>query len=397
MTQPTVLHQWPFTDMSAPDPAPALADIAGRERVARTVSPTGVPVWLVTRPEDARAVLTDARLSRAQYVADPSLGIFEVPQVSGGLAATDGETHARLRRLVAGAFTKRRIEGLRPYVAARVSDLLDGFVAAGPGADLVPLVAEPLPIMVVCELTGTPYADRDRFVPGTETLLNVDAYPPAELVQRRTAMTTYLAQLLAVKRQQPADDLFSALVAAADGEAGLEPADLIGLAVFLLGAGLETTAQQIALCTLTLLHHPGQWRLLCERPELISNAVEELLRFAPTVPAALPRATVDDITVGDVTIPAGEVVVPVLATANRDPAKGCPHALDVQRADVSHITFGHGIHHCLGAPVARLILNEWLTAVTRRLPGLRLAVRADRLAWRAGHAARGPVALPLAW
>jgi cytochrome P450 len=395
--QAAAVRPWPFNDMSAPDPAPGLADLPGTEPVARAISPTGVPVWLVSREQDARTVLTDPRFSRAAYVADPERSIFAVPQVSGGLAAAEGPGHLRLRKLVSGAFTRRRVESLRPFVQRTVASLLGGYIAAGPGADLVPLVAEPLPVMVVCELTGVPYADRDKFFPGTETLLNVDAYTAAEVETRRSAMIGYIAGLMQDKARHPGDDLFSALVTADDGDGPLSPADLIGLGVFLLGAGLETTAQQIALSTLTLLRHPAQWQALREDPALIPGAVTELLRYTPTVPAALPRAATEDLVLGGVTIQAGDVVIPVLATANREAASSNGDELDVHRPPVAHLTFGYGMHRCLGAPVAQLILAEWLAAVTQRLPGLKLGMPAADITWRLGHAARGPVSLPLAW
>ncbi|MBY8883600.1 cytochrome P450 [Streptomyces sp. PTM05] len=397
-TVPQAVHDFPFADMSGPDPAPALARIAGAQPVARITTPTGVTAWLLSRPEDVRAMLADPRFSRAAYVADPSAQVFEIPQVSGGMAAADGADHARLRRLVASAFTTRRVEDVRPFARDRVGALLDEVAGTGAPADLVPLLATPLPVMAVCQWIGVPYADRQEFFGGTETLLNVSAYSAQEVAQRRGRMVGYLVSLLERKRREPGDDLLSALAAVCEEGERLTPEELVGLAVFLLGAGLETTAQQICVNLLVLLREREQWDLLVAEPDRVPDAVEELLRYAPTVPGALPRLATEDVVIGGVTVRAGEVVMAALATPNRRAAGvDRPDAVDVTRPAPSHLAFGHGMHRCLGAPLARVVLQEALWGLVRRFPGLRLAVPDADIAWREGHAARGPVRLPVTW
>ncbi len=397
-TPPAAPHPFPFDDMSAPAPAPALAAISTAEPVARVDTPTGVPAWLVSRPDDVRRVLTDERFSRAAHVAEPARSDFGIPQVAGGMAATHGPGHTRLRKLVDGAFTTRRAEGLRPFVRRGTEALPDTVEAAGPGADIVTLLATPLPVMTVCEWIGVPCADRDAFLPGTETLLNVSAYGAEELTGRRDAVINYLAGPALKRQADPAGDLISELVAiSADGDrlTGPEP---IGLLVLLLGAGLETSARQIALDLLDLFQHPDQWDLLAEDPSRCAGAVEELLRHTPTVPASPPRPATGDTEVAGVTIRAGEVVMTAFATANRDPgARTAPDRLDVLRPTPPHVSFGHGVHRCLGAPVARVVLQEALAGLVLRFPGLRLAVPRTDIVRRTGHAARGPERLPVTW
>ena len=399
MTDQLTAHQFPFADMSGPGPAPTLAGIVAAGPVARIDTPTGVPAWLVSDPEEVRRVLVDPRFSRAAYANDPEAQILAVPQLVGGMAAADGADHARLRRLVAGAFTTRRVEAVRPFVRARVAELLEEFTAVGPGTDLVELFATPLPVMAVCEWIGVPYEDRAEFFGGTETLLNVFAYSPAEADERRSRMIGYLLRLIEQKRRSPGEDLLSDLVAISDSDGErLSAAELVGLAVFLLGAGLETTAQQICLSVLVLLEDRPQWERLRAEPELIPGAVEELLRYVPTVPGSLPRRATEDVVVGGVEIRAGEVVLVAFATPNRAPGTVAdPDRLDVTRAGAPHLTFGHGMHRCLGAPLARVVLQEALAGLLDHLPDARLAVPASEVEWRQGHAARGPVTLPLTW
>jgi cytochrome P450 len=360
--------------------------------------PFGEEAWLATRYADVRLIMGDPRFSRA------AAGEHDEPRTrpeppGGGILNMDPPEHSRLRRLVAKAFTARRVELLRPRAQEIADSLIDDMVAAGPPADLVDRFALPLPVAVICELLGVPFADRQQFQGWSNAFLSTTSMTPQQMRESIDAFSTYMAQLIAVRRGEPREDLLSALIAARDEHDKLSEPELVEMCVGLLVAGHETTASQIPNMVYVLLNQPAALEQLRDKPELVPAAVEELMRWIPLgVAAAFARYAKEDVEVGGVLIRAGEPVLGALAAANRDPAVFTePDAIDFNRADNVHIGFGHGVHHCLGAPLARMELQVALSTLVRRLPGLRLAVPEEELPWKTGMLVRAPLQLPVAW
>jgi cytochrome P450 len=367
--------------------------------VARVELPGGDVGWLVGGYDEVRQVVTDPRFSRARAVApDRALLGFEV-FATASISGMDPPEHTRLRKLVAKAFTVRRVEALRPRVASIVAELIEKMLRGPQPADLVAAFALPLPVQVICEMLGVPEAHMAQFHSWSDTVLG-DWQRDSELIMTAMAsMYEYFGRLIATKRAEPADDLLTALIAARDDDDRLSETELITLGCTLLIGGHETTANQICQSLLTLLGHPDELARLVAEPALIAAGVEELLRFVPissTLPPA--RMATQDVAVGDVTVRAGEVVVPLYATANRDPSAFTdPDRLDVARQLVSHLGFGAGAHHCLGAQLARMELQEAFRGLLGRLPGLRLAVPASALSYKPGMAIFSLRELPVSW
>ncbi|MFI5771185.1 cytochrome P450 [Streptomyces sp. NPDC051658] len=379
------------------DVDPRLVEICGEQPVLRVTLPFGGDAWLVTRHADVKTVLADARFSRAAAVGDdvPRTVAVGLPRTS--MLSMDPPEHSRLRRRVANAFTVRRVETLRPRIQEIVHGLLDTMVAGGPPADLTQALTWPLPITVICELLGVPTADRDRFTVWVDGLLMLS--DPDRAAQARGHLGDYLTGLIALRRADPTDDLLGELVAVRDEEDRLREEDLVSLGVSLLSAGQEATANQIGNFVYTLLTHPGLWRELAADPALIPDAVEELSRFIPiSATAGFTRIATEDLELSGQLIRTGDAVVAELGLANRDPEVfDHPDEIDFHRGTVPHVTFGHGVHHCLGAQLARTELRVVLETLIDRLPGLRLAVPADRLSWRTERLIRGVAALPVSW
>lgn len=369
------------------------------EPLSRVKLPYGDKGWLLVRYDDCRAALGDPRFSLAEAAARdvPRL----TPQRYGAiLTDLDPPEHTRLRRLVAKAFTVRRVELLWAQAERIAYELLDGMVKAGQPADLVQGFAVPLPGLMICELLGVPYADRDQFREWVGAFMSTTALTAEQRGAQLGQLAGYLAKLAAQRYEAPTDDLLGALVAASvDGER-LTADELTQLTLLLLAAGYESTASQITNFTYALLSHPDQLTLLRARPELMPNAVEELMRWVPLLVTAdtLPRYALEDVQLGSGTIPAGDPVLLAKHAANRDPrAYEDPNRLDLTRNAQGQLGFGHGAHHCLGAPLARMDLQVALAALLDRLPGLHLAVPEDHLQWKTGMAVRGPIALPIGW
>ncbi|WP_335937452.1 cytochrome P450 [Streptomyces sp. PTD5-9] len=389
---------YPFGPVERLDVDPRLAEICGEEPVVRVSLPFGGDAWLVTRHADVKTVLADPRFSRAAAVGD------DVPRtVSAGLPSTsmlsmDPPDHSRLRRRVANAFTVRRVEALRPYIQRVVNGLLDTMIAAGPPADLTKALTWPLPITVICELLGVPVADRDRFNVWVDGLLMLS--DPEQSARAREHLNDYLGGLVALRRAEPTADLLGELVAAqAEEEDPLHDEELVSLGVSLLSAGQEATANQIGNFVYTLLTHPGLWRELVADPGLIPDAVEELSRIVPiSATAGFTRIATEDVELGGQTVRAGDAVVAELGMANRDPSVfDRPEEIDFHRGSVPHVTFGHGVHHCLGAQLARTELRVVLESLVSRLPGLHLAIPAEQVPWRTERLIRGAETLPVGW
>jgi cytochrome P450 len=396
----SVVRSYPFGPVVGLEIDPMYFWLQEHEPLSRVKLPYGDQGWLLTRHEDVRTALNDPRFSVAQAV------VRDVPRMSPRRASSiltdlDPPEHTRLRRLVAKAFTARRVELLRARAEQLAGELLDEMVQVGPPADLVRSFAVPLPGLMICELLGVPYADRDEFQEWVGAFLAVSALTVEQRGARLGKLAGYLAELAAQRREAPSDDLLGALVVAHEEGDRLTEDELIQLTLLLLGAGYESTANQIANFTYALLTHPDQLALLRARPELLPNAVEELMRWVPLVATAapMPRYALQDVQLSGGTVPAGAPVLLARHAANRDPrAYEEPDRLDITREPKNgHLGFGHGVHHCLGVSLARMNLQVALAALLDRLPNLRLAVPEDQLEWKGGLAVRGPVALPITW
>jgi cytochrome P450 len=306
---------------------------------------------------------------------------------------SDPPDHTRLRRLVATAFTMRRVELMRPRIVEITDELLAG-LAGREQVDLVDDFAFPLPVTVICELLGVPYADREDFRTWSTVLLSageIDA-----VVAAGKNMAAYLHELIAAKRADPVDDMLSALIQARDDGDRLDEAELVSMAFLLLVAGHETTVNLIANGTLALLQHPDQRAALRADPALLPGAIEEFLRYDGPISHATIRYTTEPVEIGGVTIPGGEFVVIALGSANRDDDRFADaDRLDVTRPAGGHLAFGHGIHFCVGAPLARLEGQIAIGRLFDRFPDLALAVDANELRWRHSTLLRGLESLPV--
>ncbi|MEY9844228.1 cytochrome P450 [Streptacidiphilus sp. MAP5-3] len=387
----------------AADPYVAYARLREAGPVHRVAGTDGRPAWLVTRYEDVRRGLADPRLSLDKRHALPGnyQGLSLPAALDANLLNMDAPDHTRIRRLVSQAFTPQRIEQLRLPIRRTAESLLDAFPAEGP-VDLVAAYAAPLPITVICELLGVPTEERRDFRGWTDTLVAPDPSRPNEARTAIAGMLGYLTRLIATKREHPGDDLLSAMIEARDEDRDegrrLSEDELLSLAFLILFAGYENTVQLIGNAVLALLAHPDELAALRAEPERMGAAVGELMRFDAPAPLAIRRFPVEDVTVDGVTIPAGETVLLSLASANRDPDRFPePDRLALDRASSGHLALGHGVHYCLGAPLARLETEIALDALLTRFPHLTLAVPAADLRHRPSIRTRGLVALPVAY
>jgi cytochrome P450 len=381
-------------------PSPEMKELQRSRPVVRTRLPDGRIGWLVTRYDDVRQVLIDPRFSRAAAVApdvpDPGLG----QAASDTILSMDPPEHTRLRRLVAGAFTARRVEALRPRVTKLVDELIDHLFTLPQPADLVENFSFPLPVQVICELLGVPTADRRLFHEWSDTVLSDISRDPQEIEAAFAELSGYFVRLLAAKRAQPVDDLMTALIEARDAQDRLTESELVRLCLTLLVAGHETTANQINMFLLVLHENPEQLRRLRADLGMIPQAVEELMRFAQlgSSGGGLPRVTTEEVELSGVRIPAGEAVIPVITVANRDPALiPDPDRIDVARPLTTHLGFGAGVHHCLGAQLARMELQEALRGLLGRMPRMELAVPVADLTFKNGMIVRSLQTLPVRW
>lgn len=379
-------------------PAPELAELREHRPVAEVTMHDGRTAWLVTRYADVRQVLVDPRFSRARAVGatDSGLGMLADDSILG----MDPPEHTRIRKLVAAAFTARRVEALRPTVTALVDELLTAMAGLPRPVDLVAHFSLPLPVRVICELLGVPARDQHLFHGWSDTMMSGDGADPQVLRTAFGNLAGYLTAMIADKRTRPGDDLMTALIAARDQQDRLSERELVSLCVAILIGGHETTANQINMILLTLLRFPDEFDRLRAAPEAVPEAVEELMRFVQLGDgsASLPRIATEDVTLSGVTIPAGATVLPGLGAANRDPAVTPePDRLDVSRARVQHLTFGAGVHHCLGAQLARMELQEALRGLLRHMPHVRVVTPEPELRFKRGMVLRSLESLPVTW
>jgi len=387
------------------DPYPAYAWLREHAPVHKTRLPNGVEAYLVTRYDDVRGVLADPRLSKNPATSYPGWrpGRTGIPgEHRSGIAAhllnLDPPDHTRLRRLVAKAFTPRRVADFEPRVVEIADRLLDAF---GPWpVDLVRAYAFPLPVIVICEMLGVPPEDQPIFHEWAHGMIDRTG-PRGGVGQSVKRVRGYLKDLIHKKRlslpeDSAADDLLSALIRASDQGEQLTEDEAAAMAFILLFAGFETTVNLIGNGVLALLRHPDQLAKLQTDPGLLEPAVEELLRYDGPVEFGTWRFTTEPITIGGMEIAAGEPVLVVLASADRDPARFTdPDTLELARNEGGHLALGHGIHFCLGAPLARLEGRVAFSRLFARFPDLALAASPDVLRWHSGLIMRGLRELPV--
>jgi len=381
-------------------PSPEMKELQRDKPVVRVELPDGKIGWLVTRYDDVRQVLIDPRFSRAATVNHEAPRIGPASGAADSILSKDPPEHTRMRRLVAGAFTARRVEALRPRVTKLVNQYIDHLFTLSQPADLVENFSLALPVQVICELLGVPAEERHLFHEWSDHILGDESRDPNEIEGAFSELSGYFRRLIATKRAQPADDLMTALIAARDADDRLSEDELVGLCVTLLIAGHETTANQINMFLVVLHEYPEQLERLRSHPEMIPQAVEELMRFAQlgTSGGGLPRITTEEVELSGVRIPAGEVVIPALTMANRDSALTTdPDQVDVSRPLTTHLSFGAGVHHCLGAQLARMELQEALRGLLGRMPRMEFAVPVDKLTFKNGMVVRSLRALPVRW
>lgn len=378
------------------DPPPEYTTYREHGTGTRVVLPSGRTAWLVTRYEDARAALRDPALSSNSGLPGyPLLGAgVEVPPFNATLIGLDGPAHARLRGLMAADFSRRRAIALRPEIQRLAELLADRMATEGPPSDLVSGFAQPLATQTTCVILGVPYAEHDFFE--HHTLVATDGSSSTEQKSESiTAVLGLLRRLIDAKTEAPADDLISRL--AATGQLSTE--ELLFNVALVLGAGIDTTANMIALGTMVLLRHPTQWAAIRTAPGLAANAVDELLRYLTIVRLGLARVAVADTTIGGNPIRAGDGVIISLLAANRDgDAFPSPDTVDVHRQGAQrHVAFGHGIHQCIGQSFARIELEVAVSVLATRFPALRITVADEELRFRDTSDFYGLRELPLAW
>ena len=403
------MAQTPKADLFDPafkaNPYPPYAELRSEAPVYRAELPDGRGVWLVTRYDDVVAVLKDERFAkdwRSAMTPEQLAQIPPIPEVmkplSENMLDKDPPDHERLRRLVSKAFTPRLIERMRPRVQEIADTLLDAVEDKG-GMDLIDDYAFPLPITVIAELLGVPVEDRNRFREWSDAAVSGDTtqeYVEKILLPHMQAFIDYLRALFEEKRENPKDDLISALVLAEEAGDKLSEDELLAMVFLLLIAGHETTVNLIGNGTMALLQNPDQLQKLKDDPSLIKPAIEELLRYDGPVETSTERFAREDVAIGGTVIPKGEMVMVVIAVADHDPERFPePDTLDIARADNKHLAFGKGIHHCLGAPLARMEGQIALGTLLRRMPDLRLRGSPESLTWRPGMVLRGLRGLPV--
>jgi cytochrome P450 len=378
------------------------SDELGRLRAQRPLCPMRFPDghvgWLASSHSLARELLADQRFSNRGELQHSPVAVGgevmpprEVPR--GLFLATDPPDHTRYRRLLTGQFTVRRMNQLTSRIERIVADHLAAMREHGSPADLVPVFARPIPSLVICEMLGVPYAERDTFQRNTAVAMNLE-HTVEQMNAAVAEIQTYLRDLVRRKRSQHDDDLLSGLIASS----GLDEEELTNVTFLLLVAGHETTANMLGLGTFALLQNPRQLAALRSDPALMDNAVEELLRYLTIVQFGTTRTALQDVEVDGHVIKAGDTVSISLPAANRDPEKfEHPDALDVSRAAAGHVAFGHGIHQCLGQQLARIEMRIGYTGLFREFPDLRLAVSAQDVPLRDQMSIYGVHSLPVEW
>jgi cytochrome P450 PksS len=361
--------------------------------------------WLVTRYDDVIALLKDdERFVKDRHNAMTPDQLRKAPGLPAmfkalerNLLGLDGPDHDRLKALVHKAFTPRIVEQMREQTQTQVDSALDRAERKG-GMELISEFALPVPLTIIGRILGVPEEDEAKFGRWAKAFLSISTRNPLFALPSILRFITYPRTLIKLRRAKPSDDLISAMLQARDGSDHLTEDEIVAMIVLLLTAGHETTVNLIASGTLALLQHPDQMARLREQPTLIKPAIEELVRFVAPVETATERYARNDVAIAGTTIPKGELVLGVVASANRDSSHFAnPDILDITRDPNRHLGFGQGLHYCLGAPLARLEAQIAISTLVKRAPNIRLNVAPEQLQWRKGFIVRGLEALPVSW
>ncbi|MCK9897001.1 cytochrome P450 [Frankia sp. AgB32] len=381
-------------------PAADLVRIRDDVGVSPAETAYGAPAHLVSRYADARLVLADTRRFSSEQDASVLAGrpLSEAERRwirAGNLLIQDPPEHTRLRRMLTPEFTTRRMSRLEPRLVQIIDEALAEMERAGRPAELISMFMTPVPALALCELLGVPYADRHEFQARSARLFDSSA-SVEERVRAQIDNRLYMVTLVERATTDPGEDILGMLVREHGDELGAD--ELSGIATLLLVAGQDSTASMLALGTLALLRHPDQLARVRDDPAVVVPAVEELLRWATIVPVSAARTATTEVEIAGRHLPAGERVVVSLPAANRDPALlDDPDRFDITRGSSGHLAFGHGAHHCLGAPLARMLMRLAIPALLRRLPGLALTLPFEEIRFRSADLVYGPVELPVTW
>jgi cytochrome P450 len=387
------------------NPFPYYAQLRAEAPVFPVTLQSKQRAWLVTRYDDVLNVLKDERFAKDRHNAMTPEQLKKSPWVPSmfkplerNMLDLDSPDHTRLRALVHKAFTPRMVEQMRNQIQDLTNDLLDAVEPKG-AMDLIADFALPLPLNMIGRILGVPAKDNPKFHRWSKTLISGGSNRNLfVLIPNTMAFMRYLKKLIRERRENPKDDLITALVQAKDGSDQLSEDEILAMIFLLLIAGHETTVNLIGSGTLALLENPDQLEMLRSEPTLIKTAIEELLRFVCPVEMATERYTCEDITIAGTTIPRGELVMAVIGSANRDERYfDNPDSLDITRKNNKHLAFGHGVHFCLGAPLARLEGQIAISTLIQRMPNLRLSVEPDQVRWRGTFVLRGLEALPVSF
>ncbi|PNE34834.1 cytochrome P450 [Streptomyces eurocidicus] len=393
----------PEVEPGAAGPPCAYARLRTEQPVVKALLPNGETGWLISRYDDVRAAFADPRFVRPLLSAwPPREGEDAPPPCLPTFLEMTGAHHERVRRTVLPMFGRRRLEFMEPRIRAMAGELIDAMVAGAENgtADLVAAYADPLPLRVLCETTGLPYEDREIYLPHTLALLGAAGLTLEEVLAALYALQDYAEELISRKEKDTDGEDYIRLLLAEARRPGSELTreDVVSFVVTMLMAGYKTNIQHTANALLALLTHPEQLRGLREAPEGIGTAVDELLRYVPLMNAINILVAKEDLTLHGQHIRAGDAVVPVPASANRDPeAFADPDRLDLTRTPNAHVAFGHGPHACTGGHLTRMQLALTIEVLLERLPGIELAVPAESLTWDESTPLRAPARLPVRW
>ena len=392
----TTLPTLPFPRQSALHFPPELARLQAEAPIHRVTTRVGDEAWLVTGYHELRALMADPRMGRSHPDPANAARVTDSALIGGpsGDFDTEPTDTTRLRRLLQPLFSAKRMRLLRTHVEELTTELLDRMADNGSPADLHQAVALPLPILVICELLGVPYADRADFRAWSQDAGIVDDHARSQEGMRQ--LTAYIRRLVERKRQDPGDDVLSALCQADNGT--VPDAEVTRLGAALLFAGHETTVTRIGYGTVLLLTNPDQRDAIRDDPDLLPKAVEEILRSQNRGGSTLPRYAREDVEIAGVTIKAGDLVILELGAGNHDPdIYDEPERFEVARTGRTHLGFGHGLHYCIGAPLARIELQSVFGQLIPRFPALRLDVPVEELRFHDDQLTRGLLSLPVAW
>ncbi|MER6307516.1 cytochrome P450 [Streptomyces sp. NPDC001739] len=391
----------PFDYAEALEFDPTLKRLLTEEPVARIQLPHGEGwAWLVTRYEDVRTVTTDRRFSRHAVVGRDFPRMTPEPIVQDeAINVMDPPASSRLRSLVSKAFAPRHVERMRERTHHVVDDLLTRMAEHGPPADLMEHLAGPLPLITICEVLDIPEGDQAQLRAHARTMMNLRVDNKDNAVRSKAEMREYFRKLTAERRRNPGDDLISVLATARDGDEMLGEQELTVMAMVLLITGQDTTTYEIANLSCLMLSRPEVLARVRSRPELLPQAIQEMLRFIPfRKGVGIPRVALEDVELSGVTIRAGDIVHVSYLTANRDGSRfDRPDELDLDREGPNHMTFGWGGHHCLGAPLAITELEVALGSLLERFPELALAKPPEEIRWNQNSIWRYPLELPVVW